>query len=370
MFTRITLVAALFGLALVGGAAAPSARSDPPGRPPPAKVGKPDAPAKPVTLTGVVEFDERKLAHISARLKGRIDKLHVTLVGQQVKRGDPLAEMYSPDLLTTTHELLDANRSGNRALIGIARERLRLWGMGDDQVEQILKTGKAIGTVTVRSPTDGHVMKKFSREGQYVEEGGPLFDVADLSTVWVEAPVVDQSDLAVIKRGLPVRVTAPALPDRRFDGEVSLVYPHRDPDTRELRLRFVVNNPRHELRPGMHATVVVGAAPAADTAALAKTKVAAAKTTYEVTVKAFAEGKADAEKVYLWSRRWMEAQRDVSGKQPDRVAAVEAHLERMKELRKTAEARYRIAQAPPADVLGADFSIAEAELWLAQVKAK
>jgi multidrug efflux pump subunit AcrA (membrane-fusion protein) len=329
----------------------------------------PDAVAKQVTLIGVVEFDERKLAHFAARMKGRLDKLYA-ITGQQVKRGEPLAEMYTPELLVTTQNLLDANRSGNRNLEGIARDRLRLWGMGDDQVEQALKTGKVVGTVTVRSPTDGHVVKKYQAEGDLVEEGTRLFDVADLSTVWVEAPVLDQSDLAAIKPGLPARVTAEAVPARQFDGAVDRVPVYRDPDTRTLRTRFTVNNSRRELRPGMRATVVMRAATRADAAELAKTKVAAAKAAYGVTSKAFAEGKADAEKVYLWSRRWMETERDVSDKAPGRVAAVGSHLDRMKKLRKAAEARYQIGQAGQVDVLGADFYLAEAELWLARAEAK
>lgn len=368
MLTRSTFVAVLFGLALVGGAAAPPARSDPLA-PPPVEAKKPDPSVKQVTLVGVVEFDEHKLAHIPARLKGRIDKLHVTLVGQQVKRGDPLAEMYSPDLLVTAQNLLDANRSGNQELEKTTRERLQLWGIGDDQVKQIVKTGKAVGTVTVRSPIDGHVVKKCQAEGDTIEEGTRLFDVADLSTLWVEAPVPDQSDLAVIKPGLPVRVTAPALPDRRFDGQV-LVAAYRDPDSKALRVRFAVNNPREELRPGMHVTVVLAAATNADTAELAKTKVATAKAGYEGTVAVRRTGgRADPEQVYLWSRRWMEAERDVSDKPADRVAAIENHKTRMKELHKFTLVEYQAGKVTHAQVLGADFYAAEAELWLAEAKA-
>jgi outer membrane protein TolC len=102
---------------------------------------------------------------------------------------------------------------------------------------------------------------------------------------------------------------------------------------------------------------------------LAAAKLKAARATYEAALKAFAGGKSDPEKVYLWSRRWMEARRDRAAKKADRVAAVEAHRDRMKELRKTAEARYRAGQLPLADVLGVDFYIAEAELWLAQAGA-
>lgn len=270
--------------------------------------------------------------------------------------------------MATVQNLFDARKAGNKDPEANARERLKVWGIDDKQVDEIVKAGKPITHLTIRSPITGHVLKKHVREGEYVEEGSPLFEVADLSTVWVEARVGDRSDLAVIKRGRPVRVTAQALPDRRFDGEVSPAHPHRDPDTRELRVRFTVTNPREELRPGMHVAVVLGAATAADTADLMKTKVATAKVTFEVTVRAVSEGKADAEKVYLWSRRWMEARRDGSDKPADRAAAAEAHRDRMKELRKTAESQYNTGKTTPADVLAADFYVAEAELWLAQAK--
>jgi outer membrane protein TolC len=106
----------------------------------------------------------------------------------------------------------------------------------------------------------------------------------------------------------------------------------------------------------------------ADRAKLAAAKVEAARTAYKATMTAFREGRSDSEKVYLWSRRWLEAQRDASPKLAERAAAIEAHRQRMKDLRKMAEQNYKRGQAPIADVLGADFYIAEADLWLSDAQ--
>jgi RND family efflux transporter MFP subunit len=217
-----------------------------------------------VTTVGTVEFDERAQRHVAARVKGRIDKLFANQTGQYVREGDPLAELYSPDLVVTFQNLLDARRSANTDLERIAADRLRLWGIDDDQVAALVKAGKPVTHLTVRSPISGHVTRKYPLEGQYVEEGGPLYDVADLSTVWVQAQVYED-DLAFLDRHarhddhmprrLPVTATTRAHPDREFAGNLSFVWPHVDRESRTLAVRFNLENPRGVLRPGMTATV-------------------------------------------------------------------------------------------------------------------
>jgi Cu(I)/Ag(I) efflux system membrane fusion protein len=209
-----------------------------------------------IRTVGFVEFDERKLARITARITGksRIDKLYVNVTGQMVHPGDPVADLYSPDLVVTVQNLLDAKSSGNPALERMARDRLRLWGIADDQVNAILKTGKPVTHVTIRSPISGHVIKKYQVEGEYVEEGARLFDVADLSTVWVEAQVYED-ELAFLREGLEVAATTKALPGRTFRGTLAFVQPHLDAATRTLRVRFDIDNADHALRPGMYTAV-------------------------------------------------------------------------------------------------------------------
>lgn len=211
---------------------------------------------KEIAAVGFVEFDERKLARISARVTGktRIDKLYVNVTGQHVEKGEPLADLYSPDLVVTIQNLLDARQSGNRSLEKMTHDRLCLWGIHEDQIEEFLKTGRPITHVTIRSPIHGHVIKKYQVEGEYVEEGARLYDVADLSTVWVEAQVYED-ELAFLKLDLPVVATTKSFPNREFKGKLAFLHPHLDATTRTLKVRFDMDNAEHELRPGMYATV-------------------------------------------------------------------------------------------------------------------
>ncbi len=221
-----------------------------------------------ITTVGTVEFDERTLKAVSARVKGRIDTLHVNQTGQMVHAGDALAELYSPDLVVTVQNLLDAREAKNTVGEKLARDRLKLWGIDDTQVEEIVKAGKPITHLTIRSPIKGHVLKKYVREGQYVEEGGALFDVADLANVWVQAQLYED-DIAFLPAGghdpktgkpdfdLPVAATTRAFPGKPFTGTLSFLFPHVDAETRTLTVRFTVPNKDHELRPGMTATVTL-----------------------------------------------------------------------------------------------------------------
>ena len=219
--------------------------------------------SKVLTTVGTVEFDERGLKHVAARVKGRIEKLGVNQTGQMVHKGDELATVYSPDLVVTVQNLLDARRSGNKELEAIARDRLVLWGIEADQVEQIVKTGKPTTQVTVRSPIDGHVIRKYQTEGRYVDEGTPLYDVADLTSVWIQAQVYEE-DLSFLpaeshelkpEDRLPVTAATRAYPGETFSGNLSFVYPHVDQETRTLTVRFELKNSDGRLKPGMTATV-------------------------------------------------------------------------------------------------------------------
>ncbi len=218
---------------------------------------------KEIKTVGFVEFDERKLARITARPTGksRIDKLYANVTGQMVRKGEPLALLYSPDLVVTVQNLLDARNSGNRDLMRMARDRLTLWGIADDQIDEFLRAnGKPITHVTVRSPISGHVIKKYQVEGEYVDEGARLYDVADLSTVWIEAQVYEDEVAFLkeaVKNELPVRATTKSFPSRVFSGKVAFIHPHLDAATRTLRVRFDMDNPDHELRPAMYATVTL-----------------------------------------------------------------------------------------------------------------
>lgn len=229
--------------------------------------------SKEITAVGYVEFNERGVKNVSARVKGRIDTLNVNETGQMVDAGEILASLYSPDLNVTMQNLLDAQKRGNRELVASGRSRLELLGISDDQIDDVLKAGKANTHFRIRSPMSGHVIKKYVREGQYVDEGTPLYDIADLSTVWIQAQIYED-DLAFLsaeqahKPGtqlfedpLPVTATTRAYPDEEFQGFLTFIYPHVDQQTRTVTVRFELNNPGHRLRPGTTASVRIRVPP-------------------------------------------------------------------------------------------------------------
>jgi Cu(I)/Ag(I) efflux system membrane fusion protein len=220
-----------------------------------------------IVTVGFVDFNEREMKHIAARVKGRLDTLFVNETGQTVEAGQELASLYSPDLVSTMRDLLNAKESGNADLQRIANERLRLWGIDKEQIDEVLKTGKANTHLKIRSPIDGHVLKKYVKEGQYVDEGSPLYDVVDLSTVWMQAQIYEE-DLTFLpfyhnplkpeeaqQKGVPVTATTRAFPAHTFEGKLTFIFPHVDQDTRTVMVRFELANPGHKLRPGTSATV-------------------------------------------------------------------------------------------------------------------
>jgi membrane fusion protein, copper/silver efflux system len=222
--------------------------------------------SKEITTVGTIEFNERGLRQVAARVKGRIDKLFADETGKIVNKGNPLASLYSPELVTTVDLLLGGNSGTNQELSKLARDKLRLWGIEEDQIQDILRNRQPITHLTIRAPISGHILRKYIREGQYVDEGSPLYDLADLSTVWVQAQLYEE-DLAFLPAGahdaktglptekLPVAATVRGLPGETFEGNLAFIYPHVDQDTRTLTVRFDLPNADHRLRPGTSATV-------------------------------------------------------------------------------------------------------------------
>src|SRR5262249_8459054 len=212
---------------------------------------------------GSVEFDETKEAHIAARQKGRVEKLYVNFTGQLVEQGERLGVLdnrYSPQLNVPLGDLPPGGPGRRREREESARKRLRQWDIDEGQVEEFLRTGKVGTKLTITSPLRGHVIRKYQREGNYVDEGSPLYDLADLDTVWIEAQVYE-ADQALLKEGQPVTATTLSLPGQEFAGALSFIYPHLDESTRTLRVRFAMPNPGHRLRPGMYATVTIRVPP-------------------------------------------------------------------------------------------------------------
>ncbi|MBI1900492.1 MAG: efflux RND transporter periplasmic adaptor subunit [Planctomycetia bacterium] len=209
-----------------------------------------------VRTVGFVTVDESRLSRIVLRASSYVEKLLVNESFTEVREGQPLAEVYSPDLYNAASELLIVKDSRESRLVKVSRDKLRLLGVADSEIDEMVRTGKASERLIVRSPQNGHVFIKEVVEGDRVEPGQMLFEVADLSTVWIEGEVYEK-DAAMTRKGQAVEATIEGLPGRVFQGRVGLVHPHLEPSTRTQRVRFELENPGHVLRPAMYATVVL-----------------------------------------------------------------------------------------------------------------
>ena len=228
-----------------------------------------------LVTTGRVTFDERRLAQVTAYTAGRIEKLFVNFTGDSVRRGQSVGTIYSPDLFSTQQEYLLAleNRSrmqragfsGARTaaddLVESTQRRLQLFGMSANQIAQLERTRKPILATTIVSPVSGVVTKKLAVEQQYVAQGQPLLEVADLSTVWVEADVYEQQ-LPSVRVGDRAEITAAAVPGRTFSGTVSFIVPVLEGATRTARVRVALPNPGLQLKPDMYVNARILGAPA------------------------------------------------------------------------------------------------------------
>jgi Cu(I)/Ag(I) efflux system membrane fusion protein len=208
-----------------------------------------------VATVGTVTVDESRLSRVVSRVNGYIEKLYVDKTFAKVAKGDPLAAVYSPDLYSTAQEMLLSSRGTvAKDLAASAGRRLRLWGVSDEEIGEILAKGEASPRLMIRSPQQGDVLRKNVEVGARVEEGMTLLEIADLSEVWIEADVYEK-DISLVKEGQAIEATVEPLPDRVITGKVAAVYPQLDAATRTTRVRFQVHNPDGQLRPGMFATV-------------------------------------------------------------------------------------------------------------------
>lgn len=229
---------------------------------------------------------ETQLASITARIAGRIDKLYVDFTGQSVRRGQAVAEIYSPDLFSTAQEyrLALASRSqlghtapaeatqGADDLIAASRRRLELWGVPSQQVDQLANSPEPQLDLLIYADASGVVTERKVTQGQYVNAGDVLFTVADLSSVWIEADVY-QPDLALLRAHSVVEITSDALPGQTLTGKVDLIEPQVSPQTRTVPVHIHVANPAMRLRPGMFVQARFAASGGASTLAVPRTAV-------------------------------------------------------------------------------------------------
>jgi RND family efflux transporter MFP subunit len=219
--------------------------------------------AKEIQTVGEITYDERRVKVVSAWIGGRIDKLFVDFTGVEVKEGDPLAELYSPELVSTQQEYLlaletmgkmwilgneDAKRSAKN-LLEATRQRLLLWGISEEQIDRIKRTRKVNTHMTIHAPIGGTVIHKRVHEGQYVKTGEPLYTITDLSVVWAMADIYEY-EMAWVKTGQKVSIASVTYPGVPFTGTVSFIDPFLDRKTRTVKVRMDVPNPKLML-PGM-----------------------------------------------------------------------------------------------------------------------
>src|SRR5262245_44361084 len=212
-----------------------------------------------IRTVGVIDFDETTLADVTTKFKGWIEKLYVDATGRQVHSNEPLFEIYSPELVSAqTEYLLALNQArgtpGAESLKVTAQTKLKFFDISDEQIAELEKTRQAKKTLRVTAPRDGIVVEKMVVEGQMVEAGMKLYRLADLAIVWVQSQVYEQ-DLEFVKLGQEAVVSLSYLPDRKFRGRVTYVYPTVDEKTRTARVRMEFHNPGYFLKPGMFATV-------------------------------------------------------------------------------------------------------------------
>ena len=245
---------------------------------------------KTIRTVGRIEIDERKQATVNTKIEGWIEKLYVNYTGRYVKKGEPLAEIYSPELLATQQEFINTKKWAGKqtiktpqeghdhgvrtepaepvsgfkkmlekdatATLEAARQRLRLWDISEEQIKKIEQTGQPVRTLTLYSPVSGYVTQKMAVQGMKVMPGEKLFDVADFSHVWIIADIYEY-ELSTVRVGQPVKVTLSYFPGRVWSSRIDYIYPVFSADTRTAKVRLTLANPEGRLKPQMFTNVEI-----------------------------------------------------------------------------------------------------------------
>lgn len=221
-----------------------------------------------VRTVGLLQMDDTKISRVHVKIAGWIEKVYLDYVGKLIKKGEPLFTLYSPDLVSTEEEYLIARRgenylgnspyaevsAGANSLLAATRDRLRLWDIDDAQIHKLEETGKAERTLTLYSPINGFVMSRNAFEQTYVTPETELYDISDLSTIWVYVDIYEY-EAPYVHVGQPASMQLSYFPGKTYRGLVTYVYPTLDPKTRTIKVRLEFPNPGFELRPNMYADV-------------------------------------------------------------------------------------------------------------------
>ncbi len=227
---------------------------------------------KVIRTVGRVAYDERKLATVNIKFEGWIEKLFIDYTGKYVKKGEPLAEIYSPELVATQQEFLNVLKWARQSsdvkdravgtmlaqdagvLVDGAKQRLKLWDISDEQIKRIGESGQVMRTLTVYSPVNGYVVQKPVLRGMRVMPGEKLFDIADLSTVWVLSDIYEY-ELPFVKVGEAAKIMLSYFPGKVFSSQIDYVYPTLSGNTRTATVRFTIPNEGGKLKPEMFTNV-------------------------------------------------------------------------------------------------------------------
>ncbi len=212
-----------------------------------------------IRTVGSITTDQTKEARVSMRINGWIEKIHADYVGKSIKKGAPLFDLYSPELVSTQNEYLSAIKQGGTLANEVAEtalERLRLWGVSNSEISKLRTRGKAQRSITFYAPVDGVIISKSAILGSYVTPDTELYYLADLSKVWVLLTLYE-SDVSLIHVGDKIEVTLPYDKSRHYIGTINYVYPELDPETRTAKARVEISNADGFLRPGMFANVEI-----------------------------------------------------------------------------------------------------------------
>jgi Cu(I)/Ag(I) efflux system membrane fusion protein len=223
-----------------------------------------------VRAVGRVGYDERRIASVNLRISGWVEDLFVDYTGRAVRKGQPLFTLYSPDLVATQDEFLLALRARDKVkdspipevrrqadqMVEAARDRLKLWTLTDDQIDEIAGRGKAQTSVTISSPVRGYVIDKNVFKGTFVRPDQTLYTIADLSTVWVYAEIYEY-EVPFVRVGQPATVIFASYPGERFHGRVSYIYPYLNKEARTVKVRLELPNPDVRLKPDMYGDVLI-----------------------------------------------------------------------------------------------------------------
>jgi len=214
-----------------------------------------------IKAVGMFAVDERRQYTITSKLDGWVDKLYVNATGQQVKAGQPLFELYSPELIVAQQEYriarqtqpnVDADKLSPAGLGGAALTRLRYWDIPTAAINRLAAGGEVKRTLSLQAPSNGIVMTKNVTQGMKFNAGDALYQIADLSQLWLLVEVFEQ-DLAVVNVGQTVQVKVNAYPAETFTGKLAFIYPTMNAETRTVQVRIELDNQQGKLKPGMYA---------------------------------------------------------------------------------------------------------------------